>query len=161
MFFLFAFFLFYIRWYLDFGFIYECFPSLAIWPTYCILLSTFFSVFSNLSVFDLPVNSRNLWTTFYFLPFTFYFVKGGDEGTRTPGLCLAKAPLSQLSYIPFFKFRIMNSEFWIIFVILNSELWIIFVILNSAFRILNSPVGLSGLEPETSPLSEARSNQLS
>lgn len=25
---------------------------------------------------------------------------GGDEGTRTPDLCLAKAPLSQLSYIP-------------------------------------------------------------
>ena len=24
----------------------------------------------------------------------------GDEGTRTPGLCLAKAPLSQLSYVP-------------------------------------------------------------
>lgn len=24
----------------------------------------------------------------------------GDEGTRTPDLCLAKAPLSQLSYIP-------------------------------------------------------------
>ena len=51
---------------------------------------------------------------------------GGDEGTRTPGLCLAKAPLSQLSYIP-----------------------------------SSIPVGLSGLEPETSPLSEARSNQLS
>jgi hypothetical protein len=26
--------------------------------------------------------------------------KCGDEGTRTPDLCLAKAPLSQLSYIP-------------------------------------------------------------
>ena len=26
---------------------------------------------------------------------------GGDEGTRTPGLCLAKAALSQLSYIPY------------------------------------------------------------
>ena len=26
---------------LDFGFFFECFPSLAIWPTYCILLSTF------------------------------------------------------------------------------------------------------------------------
>ena len=25
---------------------------------------------------------------------------GGDEGIRTPGLCLAKAALSQLSYIP-------------------------------------------------------------
>jgi hypothetical protein len=24
----------------------------------------------------------------------------GDEGTRTPDLCLAKAPLSQLSYVP-------------------------------------------------------------
>ena len=51
---------------------------------------------------------------------------GGDEGVRTPGLRLAKAALSQLSYIP------------------------------------RCPeVGLSGLEPETSPLSEARSNQLS
>ena len=27
-------------------------------------------------------------------------VPGGDEGTRTPDLCLAKAPLSRLSYIP-------------------------------------------------------------
>ncbi len=27
-------------------------------------------------------------------------VPGGDEGTRTPVLCLAKAPLSRLSYIP-------------------------------------------------------------
>jgi hypothetical protein len=25
---------------------------------------------------------------------------GGDEGTRTPDLCLAKAPLSHLSYVP-------------------------------------------------------------
>jgi hypothetical protein len=25
---------------------------------------------------------------------------GGDEGTRTPDLCVANAPLSQLSYIP-------------------------------------------------------------
>jgi hypothetical protein len=24
----------------------------------------------------------------------------GDEGTRTPALCRAKAPLSQLSYVP-------------------------------------------------------------
>jgi hypothetical protein len=24
----------------------------------------------------------------------------GDEGTRTPDLCLAKAPLSRLSYVP-------------------------------------------------------------
>ena len=28
-------------------------------------------------------------------------VPGGDEGIRTPGLCFAKAALSQLSYIPF------------------------------------------------------------
>jgi hypothetical protein len=27
--------------------------------------------------------------------------RSGDEGTRTPGLRLAKAALSQLSYIPF------------------------------------------------------------
>ena len=39
------------------------------------------------------------------LPSTHMLVKTGcqecgDEGTRTPDLCLAKAPLSQLSYIP-------------------------------------------------------------
>ena len=53
-------------------------------------------------------------------------ISGGDEGIRTPDLRLAKAALSQLSYIP-----------------------------------ISLEVGLSGLEPETSPLSEARSNQLS
>ena len=94
-------------------FFFECFPSLSIWPTYCILLSTFFSVLSNLS--DSNLSDLDQEASF-----------GGDEGTRTPGLCLAKAPLSQLSYIP-----------------------------------SSVPVGLSGLEPETSPLSEARSNQLS
>ena len=52
---------------------------------------------------------------------------GGDEGTRTPDLLLAKEALSRLSYIPKVILR----------------------------------VGLSGLEPETLPLSEARSNQLS
>ena len=46
--------------YLDFGFICECFPSLAIWPTYCIQLSTFFSVLSNLSDLDLPIQIRKL-----------------------------------------------------------------------------------------------------
>ncbi len=30
-------------------------------------------------------------------------VVNGDEGTRTHDLCLAKAPLSQLSYIPKFS----------------------------------------------------------
>ena len=49
----------------------------------------------------------------------------GDKGTRTLDPRLAKAVLSQLSYIPIGK------------------------------------VGLPGLEPGTSPLSEVRSNQLS
>jgi hypothetical protein len=49
----------------------------------------------------------------------------GDEETRTPDPRLAKAVLSQLSYIPGLK------------------------------------VGLVGLEPTTSPLSEERSNRLS
>jgi hypothetical protein len=53
---------------------------------------------------------------------------GGDEGTRTPDFCFAKAALSQLSYIP---------------------------------KSVPTPVGLSGFEPETFPLSEERSNQLS
>ena len=79
-------------------------------------------VLSNLSVFDLPIDSGKLPRTLS----PEIFLSGGDEGTRTPGLCLAKAPLSQLSYIP-----------------------------------SSITVGLSGLEPETSPLSEARSNQLS
>ena len=51
----------------------------------------------------------------------------GDEETRTPDPRLAKAVLSQLSYIP--------------------------------FKI--GKVGLVGLEPTTSPLSEERSNRLS
>ena len=29
-----------------------------------------------------------------------FFLIGGDEGTRTPDLCRAKAALFQLSYIP-------------------------------------------------------------
>ena len=68
------------------GFIFECFPSLAIWPTYCIRLSTFL---------------RSL------RPFRF---------------------------LSFDRLRKAHNDFF---------------------------VGLSGLEPETSPLSEARSNQLS
>ena len=41
--------------------------------------------------------------TEYYFPISpaFYEIcSGGDEGIRTPGLCLAKAALSQLSYIP-------------------------------------------------------------
>ena len=68
------------------GFIFECFPSLAIWPTYCIRLSTFL---------------RSL------RPFRF---------------------------LSFDRLRKAHNDYF---------------------------VGLSGLEPETSPLSEARSNQLS
>ena len=60
-------------------------------------------------------------------------LSGGDEGTRTPGIRLAKAALSQLSYIP----------------------------VLCGLTLYRVQVGLSGLEPETSPLSEARSNQLS
>ena len=93
---------------LDFGFFFESFPSLAIWPTYCIRLSTFsFGPFQDLSVLNLPIHSRNLSkspglrTGTFTIPYILSPFSGGDEGTRTPGLCLAKAPLSQLSYIPF------------------------------------------------------------
>ena len=56
--------------FLDFGFIFESFPSLAIWPTYCILLSTFSSVsFEDLSAFDLSIDLRNLSKIFYLLSF--------------------------------------------------------------------------------------------
>ncbi len=64
----------------------------------------------------------------------------GDEGIRTPGLRLAKAALSQLSYIPRNLGRCLSR--------------------GSACP-CRAQVGLSGIEPETSPLSEARSNQLS
>ena len=64
---------------------------------------------------------------------------GGDDGTRTRGIRLAKAALSQLSYIP----------------VLTGNLAL------GGTASLSGTVGLSGLEPETSPLSEARSNQLS
>ena len=40
-------------------------------------------------------------TKFLSFPFFFMLILSGDEGTRTPGLCLAKAALSQLSYIPY------------------------------------------------------------
>ena len=57
----------------------------------------------------------------------------GDKGTRTLDLRLAKAPLSQLSYIPRLLRRLRFA----------------------------SPVGLTRLERVTSPLSGACSNQLS
>ena len=95
----------------------ECFPSLAIWPTYCILLSTFSSVYPDLSDFNLSDSNQEVlyipgapaFRSFHSSFLTPHF-GGGDEGTRTPGLCLAKAPLSQLSYIPLLQFRIMNYE---------------------------------------------------
>jgi hypothetical protein len=58
----------------------------------------------------------------------------GDEGARTPDIRLAKAALSQLSYIPVPRLRP---------------------------RRLRLEVGLCGLEPQTFPLSEGCSNQLS
>ena len=63
---------------------------------------------------------------------TFLAEDGGAEGIRTPDLLRAREALSQLSYGP-------------------------------AIAFARSPVsvGLSGLEPETFPLSEGCSNQLS
>lgn len=43
-----------------------------------------------------------MFAKFLSFPLLFNLNLNGDEGTRTPGLCLAKAALSQLSYIPFF-----------------------------------------------------------
>ena len=58
-------------------------------------------------------------------------VDGGDRRDRTDDLKLAKLPLSQLSYVP------------------------------SLYHHPTEVVGLGGLEPPTSRLSSARSNQLS
>jgi hypothetical protein len=56
------------------------------------------------------LHSSNWYTLFVYFLFVWFSLlipymtvkmfSGGDEGTRTPDLCLAKAPLSQLSYIP-------------------------------------------------------------
>lgn len=70
---------------------------------------------------------------------------GGDEGIRTPGLRLAKAALSQLSYIPILRECL-------------SMLAYLYQALSPHETML---VGLPGFEPGTFPLSEERSNQLS
>ena len=66
---------------------------------------------------------------------------GGDEGIRTPDLLRAREALSHLSYIPF---QYPGSD-------------------RERKGALPSPdlVGLSGLEPLTTPLSEECSNRLS
>ena len=58
---------------------------------------------------------------------------GGDEEDRTPGLGIANAALSQLSYIPIIKFRVSSSKFHVprrniqilcsLPVFFNSEHW--------------------------------------
>ena len=74
---------------------------------------------------------------------------GGDEEDRTPDPLRARQVLSQLSYVPM-KYAPKSD-----------------VMLRGLFRLFRGPrakillVGLSGLEPPTSPLSGVRSNQLS
>ena len=64
---------------------------------------------------------------------------GGDKEIRTPDFLRAKQALYQLSYIPRVNYRLLAFYLWL----------------------LVSQVGHSGHEPETSPLSGVRSNQLS
>ncbi len=78
---------------------------------------------------------------------------GGDEGIRTPGLRLAKAALSQLSYIP--KAKIAFGGPLVPRVFAGSTPAGCQASLNCRL------VGLPGFEPGTFPLSEERSNQLS
>ena len=79
---------------------------------------------------------------------------GGDEGTRTPDICFAKAALSQLSYIPEDQPSASSRQLSAVPGSRPSPPGKL-----TADRC--SPVGLSGFEPETFPLSEERSNQLS
>ena len=64
----------------------------------------------------------------------------GDDRDRTDNLCLARAALSQLSYVPFTHFTALYS-------LENQDTL--------------TGVGVRGLEPRTSALSELRSNHLS
>ena len=154
---------------------FRCFPSPAIWPTYCILLSTFCSVLSNLSAFHLSIDYRNLWK---FQDFRWDSSLFPISSILSPILLVEMRGLEPLAYAlqrhrspswatsPNLQ---MNNEWWIIF-FLNSFLWIssgnrfflpVFLIIHFSLFTIHFRVGLSGLEPETSPLSEARSNQLS
>ena len=93
----------------------------------------------------------------------------GAEGTRTPYLFLAKEAFSQLNYGPG-KFSISDLGFQIFpepfFSICNRKSETLApharpeVSCRSA-GVRNSSVGLCGLEPQTFPLSEGCSNQLS
>ena len=65
----------------------------------------------------------------------------GDGRSRTGDLLLAKQALYQLSYIPVMNGPRLRGES------ISSRIYF--------------TLGLSGFEPETSPLSRARSNQLS
>ena len=67
-------------------------------------------------------------------------ISGGDKRDRTADLLRARQALSQLSYIP------MSSFIYYLIHLNHSLSWV---------------VGLSGLEPPTSPLSGVRSNHLS
>ena len=71
---------------------------------------------------------------------------GGDSGDRTRNLRLAKPALSQLSYIPWIAAPTRRRP---------SDATL------KGRRIATEVVGLSGLEPLTSRLSGARSNDLS
>ena len=70
-------------------------------------------------------------------------ISGGDKRDRTADLLRARQALSQLSYIPILSFPV--------------SLPIIPTLASLTLRV----VGLSGLEPPTSPLSGVRSNHLS
>ncbi len=79
---------------------------------------------------------------------------GGGERNRTVDLLLAKQALSQLSYTPF---RSQKSDFRSQAMTMATKCYP-----TSVFWFLYSDlVGRGGLEPPTSRLSSARSNQLS
>ncbi len=52
-------------------------------------------------------NKKPAISSGFFIPSDFFgWVLGGDEGDRTPGLGVANAALSQLSYIPNFFIQV-------------------------------------------------------
>ena len=130
-----------------------------IWETRTHHLRCVVSIFSLIQIFKEQNFAVNLFR--YTLKFSCVFAvkNGGAMRDRTADLLRARQALSQLSYNPIVKTYLCTDNLswdkaW------NDEAyWRMRVVSQHSIRA--NLVGLSGLEPPTSPLSGVRSNHLS